>query len=234
MVWRAFRQCAINRIGDCIRLLQDIMIPEAKRLETALLEKLVPLFVSDGLGVLTAVDFYHQLSFKTHKIKDAVKIRMLPPELAAVQLPATQYAPQALFCIRHAGTQATLQAWRQDRLVRLSLHLRLPLSHTIPSQTRPALEHSSRAFGRMQANGLQTSALTPLKGRASTHCIMPASWSTREAACPGTRRCLPGLRQTPAGARSGRRWRRRWRRGRFARRPRAPAFWPAPWRSGRP
>ncbi len=37
---------------------------------------------------------------------------------------------------------------------------------THPYPTRPAFAHSAQAFGQSRANGSQTSALTPSKGRA--------------------------------------------------------------------
>ena len=60
----------------------------------------ITLGIIGTVGVLTAIDLNHQACLQTHKIQHIEAKRMLPSELGAIQLPATQPRPHQPLSIR--------------------------------------------------------------------------------------------------------------------------------------
>lgn len=70
------------------------MIPEPEQSEPVLQKPVTTLLiVMLFLGMLSAVQFNHQLFLQTHKINDVWSEHLLPPELAAGHLPSTKSLP---------------------------------------------------------------------------------------------------------------------------------------------
>jgi hypothetical protein len=83
-----------NHLDHTLDILEYFVVPEPQYHESRLLQPLCPRqIVSRLIGVLAAVEFDDQLPFQAGEIEYEAAERMLPFELAALQLTIPQMPP---------------------------------------------------------------------------------------------------------------------------------------------
>ena len=89
--WERDRVRVLRRFSNdrqhCIRLTQNLIVPEPQNPETVALQPGVPPGICCPTLVLTAIGLYHQASLELHEIHHIRPERMLPSELVAVEPP---------------------------------------------------------------------------------------------------------------------------------------------------
>jgi hypothetical protein len=128
-----------ERIGDSIRTLKRIMIPETKDTEPCLFETPIAHSIPLIIRMLTAVDFDHKPDIEANEIQNEAFVRMLAPEFAAFDLTIAQNRPNTPLGIGHIGAEAALQFGFEDSLIRLSFHGRSVIPFDIGFEACPAL-----------------------------------------------------------------------------------------------
>ena len=89
-----------------VQIFQHIMVPEAHYLPALLVQILASgVIVSFLVLVLSAIQFDHQHSFHTRKVRNISAYRMLAPEAAAFKLSSPHRAPKPALNIGHVAAQ---------------------------------------------------------------------------------------------------------------------------------
>jgi len=87
--------CAQDHFEHAVDILEDIVIPESKHLESSLAQAFVTVvIVSDSVGMLAAVEFDDEFLLEASEVKDVVPVGVLPAELGAGQLATAQVLPE--------------------------------------------------------------------------------------------------------------------------------------------
>jgi hypothetical protein len=82
-----------DRIGDSVRMLKHIMVPETKDTESRLFEAPIAYGIPPVIRMLATVDFDHKPDVEANEIQNEAFVRMLAPELAAFDLTIAQSRP---------------------------------------------------------------------------------------------------------------------------------------------
>ena len=100
------RQRIVDTVQHGVRLRQHIVVPIAQDAPTALLEIVHALVViSDGLDMLTSIEFDDNAAFRTRKISNEQSDRMLAAEFPPGQCAIPQVSPQQSFGIGLISTK---------------------------------------------------------------------------------------------------------------------------------
>jgi len=76
-------------------VLRNLIIPESQHLKPSSSQVGVTIFINlSALNMLPAIHFHDQPGLQTHKIQNVITIRVLAPELPAIQLLTAQSLPQ--------------------------------------------------------------------------------------------------------------------------------------------
>ena len=95
-------------IQNCIQLLHDFMIPEAKDFVSRRLQETRSLVIIPArivFGVLCAIQFDDQTKRMTGKVSELRSNRHLPAKMRSVKRDTFQVIPELPLCIGHAAAE---------------------------------------------------------------------------------------------------------------------------------
>jgi hypothetical protein len=98
-------QSSQDKLENCIRTLQNIVIPKAQHLKSFLSQPLFANTIRLVVRVLTAIDLKNQLPTQARKIDDVWTDRHLPLELNANEAMGAQSIPQPTLGVGHVASQ---------------------------------------------------------------------------------------------------------------------------------
>ena len=96
-------------IQNCIQLLHDFVVPEAKDFVSLRLQEIgTPLIIPARIvfGVLCAIQFDDQTKRMTRKVSEVRSNRHLPAKMRSVKRDTFQVIPELPLCIRSVVTKA--------------------------------------------------------------------------------------------------------------------------------
>jgi hypothetical protein len=94
-----------DHVTDTFQVLEDVIIPEPHHREPLAAQERLATGVGSRFVVLAAIDFDQQMPLQAGEVDDVRAERMLAPEPATGELPATQALPQLLFGITHVAPE---------------------------------------------------------------------------------------------------------------------------------
>lgn len=93
--WLRLAQRPGDHLKHCVRIGQNIVVPESPLPEATVLEPPGPVFVGCRPGVLAAVQLNDQVPFEAAEINDVPADGHLAAEVVTFQLPGAQTRPKA-------------------------------------------------------------------------------------------------------------------------------------------
>jgi hypothetical protein len=121
-LWCLRFECRQNRFQHSFPLLHELVVPETQHTVTGLLKAFIAVTVCLAAQMLAAIEFDDELSLKTDEIQHVTEKRMLATELATGELALAKDLPQAVFSVRHAASELTLESLLQHTYVGRAFH----------------------------------------------------------------------------------------------------------------
>jgi hypothetical protein len=123
MVFAALPQSIQNHTQHRIRLTEHLIVPEPQYSEPCALQKRRTRRIRLGvLGMLPAIELHNHLSVQAYEIEDVITKRVLPAELAAVQMPTAKVSPKMTLGIGGSVAQTALKLRIENVAIGLALH----------------------------------------------------------------------------------------------------------------
>src|SRR5258708_1973372 len=97
--WGVATECGADDVDNAIRILQDLVVPEAEDAEALPLQKGCSDHVGCAFRVLPAVDFDDKARFQTNEVGDVLVDRDLAAKSMSIELLSAQSRPELRFTV---------------------------------------------------------------------------------------------------------------------------------------